>query len=227
MKEDKRLLEIIIQVQDYLSPKLTSYEQMLYHYLFRHTYLEGKKEIIIGVRTIRKAAGLGIGKAGSHPSEKQIVRVLNSLESKKCIETISKDRYGRKIKVNLPMEIPGIVARDKVGKEILIDEIDFFTDIENRLSILKRENYKCFYCMKMISKESFTLDHIIPTEKNGNNTYKNVVAACFECNSRKQNREVVDFVRLLYREDLLSYEEYKKCLSRISEVKSGKLKPIF
>ncbi len=42
-----KLEDILIQIQDYLVPKLDSYEQAIYHYVFRHTYLINKKQIFV------------------------------------------------------------------------------------------------------------------------------------------------------------------------------------
>ena len=37
----EKVEEILIEIQDKLVPILDSYEQAIYHYLFRHTYLVG------------------------------------------------------------------------------------------------------------------------------------------------------------------------------------------
>ena len=37
---NKSLEEIVIEIQDFLAPTLDPFEQMLYHYLFRHTILK-------------------------------------------------------------------------------------------------------------------------------------------------------------------------------------------
>ena len=52
----------------------------------------------------------------------------------------------------------------------------------NRLMI--RDNYKCGYC----GKNADTVDHIIPRSKGGDTSWKNTVAACFKCNSKKGSR---------------------------------------
>ena len=39
-----------------------------------------------------------------------------------------------------------------------------------------------------------TLDHIVPVEKDGDNSFDNLVAACLTCNSQKTNRPAGDFL---------------------------------
>jgi len=53
----------------------------------------------------------------------------------------------------------------------------------NRRNILKRDDYKCQYCSKQTTP--LTLDHIIPKNKGGKDSWENLVAACSKCNTRK------------------------------------------
>jgi 5-methylcytosine-specific restriction endonuclease McrA len=48
-----------------------------------------------------------------------------------------------------------------------------------------RDFYECQYCA---SKESLTIDHVVPKSKGGKDTWENLVTACQKCNSRKGNR---------------------------------------
>ena len=58
-----------------------------------------------------------------------------------------------------------------------------------------------------------------------NNSYRNIVVACHECNTTKQAREAVDFIRNLYRRGLLSQAEMERRLSALQLVQAGKLAP--
>ena len=60
----------------------------------------------------------------------------------------------------------------------------------------------------------------------GDNTYRNLVAACVSCNNRKGNRLVDEFLRGLYRDGYLSSEEFESRLSALQLLRSGELKPI-
>ena len=52
-----------------------------------------------------------------------------------------------------------------------------------RRNLLKRDNYRCQYCKK--PKKPLTIDHIIPKNKGGKDTWENLVAACVKCNTKK------------------------------------------
>lgn len=55
----------------------------------------------------------------------------------------------------------------------------------SRNLIYKRDDYKCQYCG---SSKDLSIDHIIPKSRGGEDTWENMVAACFSCNSKKANR---------------------------------------
>lgn len=52
-------------------------------------------------------------------------------------------------------------------------------------NILIRDNFTCQYCG---SKKNLTIDHILPVSRGGENTWKNMVAACNSCNNVKADR---------------------------------------
>ena len=53
----------------------------------------------------------------------------------------------------------------------------------NRRNIIKRDDYRCQYCAKQATP--LTLDHIVPKNKGGKDSWENLVAACSKCNTRK------------------------------------------
>ena len=57
---------------------------------------------------------------------------------------------------------------------------------QSRKNILKRDNHTCQYCS--ISSVPMTVDHIIPKQKGGEDTWYNLVAACVSCNTKKGSR---------------------------------------
>jgi 5-methylcytosine-specific restriction endonuclease McrA len=57
-----------------------------------------------------------------------------------------------------------------------------------RKNIFLRDCYECQYCSKIITLNSGTVDHIFPKSRGGKNSWDNLVAACFKCNSKKKNR---------------------------------------
>ena len=56
----------------------------------------------------------------------------------------------------------------------------------SRKNILKRDNHTCQYCG--IGSVPMTIDHIIPRQGGGEDSWYNLVAACVKCNTRKGNR---------------------------------------
>lgn len=58
--------EFIIAFQDHLAPKLDTYEQAIYLYVYRHSRLIGKDEIVIGLKSARRKLAFGIGNKVAH-----------------------------------------------------------------------------------------------------------------------------------------------------------------
>ena len=220
------LRKILIQVQDHLMPLLDSYEQMLYHYFFRHTHLSGIREITVGTRSLQSRIGLGIGKTGSPPSQRIVSKKLRSLENKGCVKIHERGPKGTRVEVFLPHEMPGIIPDVTEGDVLDLERLDFFNDTNLRPLILEREDGLCFYCLRKIQKSNFTIDHVIPQcDGPEDNSYRNVVACCFECNSRKQNRKAADFLRQLYRDGLITVEEHDERRKALNQLLEGQLKP--
>ena len=54
-----------------------------------------------------------------------------------------------------------------------------------RVNVIKRDDGICQYCGSKSS--SITIDHIIPKDKGGKDSWDNLVAACKKCNIYKGN----------------------------------------
>lgn len=54
-------------------------------------------------------------------------------------------------------------------------------------ALFRRDKHLCAYCGNEFSHEHLTRDHVIPTSRNGKDTWNNVVAACGGCNKAKDN----------------------------------------
>ena len=67
----------------------------------------------------------------------------------------------------------------------------------SRKNILKRDNHTCQYCS--ITSVPMTLDHIIPRNKGGGDSWENLVAACVSCNTKKGNKILKDIKMRLIR----------------------------
>ena len=100
------------------------------------------------------------------------------------------ERYSDQIRsINLSIFMPSVIRlKDYVRfnkKKIPL----------NRKNILKRDNHVCQYCN---SKSNFmTIDHIIPKDKGGRDSWDNLVAACVPCNTKKGNKLLKDIDMVL------------------------------
>ena len=68
------------------------------------------------------------------------------------------------------------------------------------------------------------IDHVI-SRPNGDNTYRDVVAASREANNRKGSMAVDEFLRKLFRDGFLSAAEMEERLLQLSRLRAGELRP--
>jgi 5-methylcytosine-specific restriction endonuclease McrA len=215
---------IFAQIQDHLAPKLDVYEQAIYMYLVRQTHVEGKREAVVGFKSARKKLAFGVGKAGTAPSEHVIYEKVRSLEQKGCIKVTGSERAGTRIEVLLPHEIPNVIPTENVLHALPLEEQDFFTSPDNRKLILEREQWKCFYCLAKLDENNHVIEHV-QSRPEGDNSYRNVVAACRRCNNRKGAQLAADHLRVIYRDGILSGDELSLRISALEDLRCGALKP--
>jgi len=217
--------EFIIAFQDHLAPKLDMYEQAIYLYAYRHSRLVGQDEVVIGFKSARQKLAFGIGKQGTPPSEHVVYEKVRSLEQKGCLKVLSSERTGTRLRLFLPNEIVGLVPLAAATKPFDLEAVDFFDVPEHREAIVKREENKCFYCQRRIDASSYVIEHVV-SRPVGDNSYQNVVAACRQCNNRKGSSSVEEFLRVLYRDGLLSQEEFQGRQAQLVRLRAGELKPV-
>jgi len=214
-----------IQIIDHLLPKMDVYEQVFYLYMFRHTILENKTEIKIPLSSIHEKVSFGIGRMGA-PISRQVVRTkMKSLEEKGFIKKLKTTKSGILYKIYLPNEIEGIIPKNE-ETIVNLEDLDFYNNRTNRLTLLERENYRCFYCLTEVTTDDYFIDHVTPQVDYGNNSYKNCVVSCINCNSNKQGVEVDVFIRNLFRKNLISESEFANLNQKLLDLKNGNLVPI-
>jgi hypothetical protein len=65
-----------------------------------------------------------------------------------------------------------------------------FTNKEKSI-VWTKTGGKCFYCQRELNPfEDFTVDHVIPISKGGQEVINNYVPSCRSCNSKKGNRNI-------------------------------------
>ncbi|HTA92890.1 MAG TPA: HNH endonuclease signature motif containing protein [Polyangiaceae bacterium] len=216
--------QVLKDIQDHLAPRLDTYEQAIYFYLFRHTRLIGLDEAVVGFKSARRRMACGVGEEGKPMSEGTAYKKLQSLETKGCIAILDSTRDGSRISLKLPAEIPGLIPAPPEFTPPDIEAEDFFAVPENRARVLAREGNLCFYCLRKLTRENHVIEHVV-SRPDGNNGYRNVVAACRECNNRKGASSAEDWIRTLYREEFLSAEDFEDRQSHLERLRAGELKP--
>jgi HNH endonuclease len=219
------LKKTLIEIQDFLIPKLDTYEQAIYHLLFRMSHIEGTSEVTIGFKAdkSRRRLGFGSGDATRPPAQNTIYEKLQSLQKKGAIKILDTTHVGSKIRVFTPDEIPGLTSPEAVETTPKPEDMDFFN--ENRELILQRKENQCFYCLRKLDNSNFVIDHVVSRSKGTDHSYRNVVASCRSCNNKKGDATAEDFLRRLYREERLGEEELDNQLNALKELKAGNLKP--
>ncbi len=214
----------MIEFQDFLAPKLDTYEQAIYLYIFRHTRLLDVTESTFGFKSARSRMACGVGEKGKPMSENTAYTKLSSLQQKGAIRILRTEHSGRLIKLNLPTEIPDLIPTRTTEKKLDLEEMDFFEVPENRQMILDREGRRCFYTLRPIDEKNFVVEHIV-SRPTGDNTYRNVVAASREANNRKGSMSAEDFLRKLFREGFLNEMEFEGRLKALASIRAGQLRP--
>lgn len=204
------------EIEDILVPhyQFDIYERGMYGFLLNQTRVRGLEYATIPLSHISKALNC---------SDDRSRKTIRELADKGCIE-LEQTRKGHSVKVLLPSDLD-ISAPKNEKLELNIDELDFFQGREYVHALIRREQGFCFYCLSEITSENYELDHVISQLNGGDNSYKNIVATCHKCNSRKQASDAIDFLRGLYRKGMLSENEFEGRLSAIEALGKGELKP--
>jgi hypothetical protein len=216
--------EFLETFHDYLAPKLDTYEQAIYLYIFRHSRLIGIEEVTIGFKSARSRLAAGIGEDGKPMSEGTAYKKVASLQAKGCLTVVRTTHAGRLIRLHLPIEIPGVVVTKEPTEPQTLEEMDFFDVPENRDRLLRREGHRCFYTLKELTNDSFIVEHVV-SRPVGDNSYRNCVAASREANNRKGALPAEDFLRRLYREGFLSETEFENRKQALKDLLDGRLVP--
>jgi len=220
-----------MQFEDVLAPRLglTVKERAVYSYLLRHSLVVGKLRLQFAVMSLARTLGLAIG------ATRQAVRRLDELGTLRVLE---RSKTGHLVEMRLPEKIralrPGkngaTLATGAVGAAgeppaSTIETTDFLKTWALRKTIHDRERGACFYCLRRTPANVQCLDHVVPRVRLGRNSYRNLVSCCIECNTRKGDRPVPDFLRTLYRLGRLTPAELDARLRALKDLAGGKLRP--
>jgi hypothetical protein len=210
------LVQVYRDVEDRVVPglRLGMAERALYYHLLRHSLLEGRRVVHVSKRALYRRVGCGFMTAHRH---------LRNLEAKGCVRTRERGRSGHAIEVLAPAQILTPCAAP--GASPPLEGVDCFRSEHLRAAILARERQHCFYCLRRLPTGAAEFDHAVPLAAGGDNSYRNIVACCFECNSTKRDRAAEEFLRELYRASRLSSAEFDERRAALEALRDGRLLP--
>jgi 5-methylcytosine-specific restriction endonuclease McrA len=227
---DKKLdaVQVWKQMEDLLAPQLnfSLADRVIYSHLFRHSRLEGKLQLQFSISWLARSVGLST-KFTRDTVRRLIARGVLHLVECNC-------RAQHVVRLRLPLEVKGVSA-EKIAAHrpvpatrvvINIEEADFLEKQVLRQALHEREGGRCFYCSRRITHHRRCLDHVVPRAELRQNSYRNLVSCCLECNSQKGERSAEEFVRWLYRERRLSFDEQTGRLRALDDLAAGKLIPL-
>ncbi len=196
-------------VVDLLFPLLGTYEASFYIYMLRHSIIENGTfyvrtsttgPLAKAVQSVYAGTTIGGGPPVSKISQQKVRDTLRNLELLSAIRKEGEpDRGGTLYRIMLPEEIEACQRRrhelQKIVPAIVGNlEPDFYNVRENRIKVYEKDDYRCKYCGKQLTRFSATLDHITPVARGGTHSLENLVTACLECNSKKNVKPLGDFM---------------------------------
>jgi hypothetical protein len=212
------------QLDDDLVPRLQlgPIDRAAYCYLLRHSRLEGKLQVQFSLRSL--ARGTCVSTCAARPA----VRRLTDHGALRLVECshgghVAEMRLPEEILADHPKEIGTQATPAAPG--VSLEEEDFLRTPALREALHAREGGRCFYCLGRLAKTMRCLDHVVPRTQFGNNSYRNLVSCCRECNSQKGQCRAEDFLRSLCRDRRLTAAELAERLRALDALAAGKLRP--
>ncbi len=220
------------QLDDLLVPRLClgPIDRAAYSYLLRHTRLEGKLQLRFSMPWLSRGICLGPDAAN------RAVRRLVDLEALRLLECsnaghVAEVRLPEEILADHPPKVPAAQPQDSKrrrippGLVVKLEEENFLRTNALRHGIHAREAGRCFYCLRLLAPQMKCIDHVVSRAQSGNNSYRNLVSCCRECNSQKGPCRAEDFLRSLFRERKLTERELAGRLRALDALATGKLRP--
>jgi len=187
--------------------------------------VEGKDTVLVSISHAAKNNLFGLGSRGGTMGISATRDKVYTLQEKGFIKVVDSTPTGLRLQAIPLSDVPSIQKREQEAEELVpLEELDFYTDPILRTKIREREGNKCFYSLQKITDENFTIDHVI-SRPEGTNAYNNVVATTKVMNTKKSNMKAEDFLRALFREDLLSEAEFHERLKALEQLRAWELKP--
>ena len=212
------------EFEDHLAPRLglSTTDRVVYSHLVRHSRLEGKLRLQFSLSWLAGGTDL------SRPSVREAVR---RLIGHRVLRLVQRSKAGHVVEVRIPNEVraarPSPIPRRGLSstRALDLDNLDFLKSPGLRRAIHAREGGRCFYCLSRVTPATRCLDHVVPLAKFGDNSWRNLVSCCHECNSKKNDLPAGDFLRWLHRERRLTEVELAARFRALDALAAGKLRP--
>ena len=175
----------------------------------------GQRTVEISIDSLAQATGLSA----------QVRQHIRTLESKDAVRILSGGRTGTTIEIYTPSEIEGCIKTKTSTDTFDLETYDFYMNPLGRRAIIEREGGRCFYCLHEINSDSAVLNHAVGRLIRLDNSYRNIVACCHECNSLKSGMSPEDFIRAIYRRVRLNATEMESRLTALGALQRGEIKP--
>lgn len=82
----------------------------------------------------------------------------------------------------MTLRVPTVLLAHNFSKNVLLELRP------TKRNIMERDGYRCQYTNKVLPKSRLNIDHVVPIDKGGKNTWENMVTCDKEINSKKGNR---------------------------------------
>jgi len=210
------LVDLLSQIEDKMLPALdhTVWERAAYYHLLSKALLRVTRMVDCTISGLASTLGISDTKARE---------VLRAMHQKGSICIDSKSRTGHVVRVFVPadLELPASEAEAPPD----LESLDFYNGRRYLKALLRREEGRCFYCLREVSADTLELDHVDPLANGVDHSYRNIVISCHECNKLKQDLQPIQFFRQVLRRNLLSEDEFEDRLARLNALKLGDLVP--
>jgi len=117
--------------------------------------------------------------------------VLNIIDWKRAVNLLCSGRAAKPYGHEDFYQIRTPVGHYDLPTAIVLVEyvnVPYRVECVTRKGIFRRDRYSCQYCGCNLNSTNATVDHVLPVSRGGLFSWKNVVASCKPCNSRKANR---------------------------------------
>jgi 5-methylcytosine-specific restriction endonuclease McrA len=155
---------------------------------------------------------------------------VRRLVARGMVFVVKRSRAGHVAEIRTPEEVirvQGDRVRSRFSPGTDLEELNFLNHPARRKAIHEREGGRCFYCLGKVTAQTRSLDHVVPRVELVDNTYRNLVSCCKDCNHHKNELPAIDYLCRLHRDKRLTAAELTGRMRAVDALSTGKLRPRF